>query len=404
MSADRNADRIVRAWLDLMPDQAPDRTIAAVLLAVEGAPQVRRPLVRASWRSSPMIRFALIATAAGLVAALLGGALLAGGSRNDTVAPTAPPVVPSATPDATASPPGPAPASVRGNWLADAQATTVFGPADGDLRLVVSATGASAWVVTAAGRQGLHSDVSLTADDELTLSATVGVPGCVPGDEGRYRFAVSDDRLRLTLVPVDEPCASRADAFGRTWTRTHTFFSDGGTAVVPGVGPLFQVTLPSGSYQTRTITDAQEIYDTARDYILLAWKNPQGFASACSLAERYPWTPGAQAFVDYIRQNDAFTNVRTENVTVGGFPAIHLQFDSVDSYAACPGAEWLEQLVPKDATEGGWHIGFGEPDDYWVVDHPDATVLFQVLPVGDASAEEVIGSIVFPDALDAPAP
>jgi len=43
MTDERNFERITRAWLDLMPDEAPDRTIAAVLQAVETVPQVRSP-------------------------------------------------------------------------------------------------------------------------------------------------------------------------------------------------------------------------------------------------------------------------------------------------------------------------------------------------------------------------
>jgi hypothetical protein len=270
--------------------------------------------------------------------------------------------------------------------------------------MVINASGESAWIGTLGGTQRLRSTATSTGSGELALSLRAAVEECPAGSTGRYRWEVSADRLLLTLTAVDEPCAPRADAFARTWTRSHAGFSDGGTAVVPDVGPLFQVTLPDGTYATRPIYDAQEILDESRDYILYAWKNPQGFASACSLDERYPWTPGAQAFVDYIEQSDAFVNVKTEATTVGGYPAVHLTFDSVPSHPECPGAQWLEQLVPKDSPNGGWHIGFGEPDSYWVVDHPDATMLFQVLPVGDASAQEVIRSITFPDRLDTPAP
>ena len=292
------------------------------------------------------------------------------------------------------------PEALRANWIADAPDTPGSGPVD-YLRMILAANGQSAWVQEIGGNQRLRSTATAIGNGELALSLDSAVSVCPAGSTGRYRWEVSADRLHLTLTAVTEPCAPRAEAFARTWTRTHTGFSDGGTAVVPDVGPLFQVTLPDGSYTTRTIKDAQEIFDQARDYILYAWKNPQGFASACSLDERYPWTPGAQAFVDYIEQSDAFLNVKAEATTVGGYPAIHLTFDSVPSYPACPGAEWLEQLVPKDSPDGGWHIGFGEPDAYWVVDHPDATMLFQVLPVGHASAAEVIQSITFPDELAA---
>jgi hypothetical protein len=399
MTTQRDADRILRAWLDLMPDEAPDRTVAAVLQAVETTPQTRRPLVRAPWRSTPMTRFALIAAATALGVALLGGALLVGGNRPETSSPTVAPPPSAAAPPSPATP-LPAPAALLANWLADAPTTQVFGTIDGPLRFIVSIGGQQAWVQTPGGTTSLRSTVAAVGPDELalTLMRAAGT-GCAEGAVGRYRWDVADDRTTMTMTPIEDPCGPRMEALARAWTRSHTGFSDGGTAVVPDVGPLFQVTLPEGSYTTRPMTDAQEIYDQARDYILYAWKNPQGFASACSLDDRYPWTPGAQAFVDYIEQSDAFTDVRTEVTTVGGYPAIHLQFDSVDRYAPCPGAEWLEQLVPKDAAEGGWHIGFGEPDSYYVVDHPDATMLFQVLPVSHASEADVMQSIRFLDGL-----
>ena len=49
---------ISRAWLDLMPDEAPDRAVQAVLQAVETTPQVR-PWRRLPWRSTPMNRLPL---------------------------------------------------------------------------------------------------------------------------------------------------------------------------------------------------------------------------------------------------------------------------------------------------------------------------------------------------------
>ena len=123
MTTDRDADRIIRAWLDLMPDEAPDRAIAAVLQAVETTPQARRPLVRGPWRSTPMTRFALIAAAAVLGAALLGGALLVGGGDNANPVPTpassaalgSP--MPSAAPSPTAAPAAALPASLRYRWI-----------------------------------------------------------------------------------------------------------------------------------------------------------------------------------------------------------------------------------------------------------------------------------------------
>ena len=70
MTDDRTFDRLTRAWLDLMPDEAPDRTVEAVLQAVVTTPQVRRPWRWLPWRSTPMNRATLaIGTTAVVVAA-----------------------------------------------------------------------------------------------------------------------------------------------------------------------------------------------------------------------------------------------------------------------------------------------------------------------------------------------
>ena len=88
MTTSRDADRILRAWLDLMPDEAPDRTVAAVLQAVETMPQSRRSVLRGPRRSASMNRISLIAVAAVLAAAVVGVALYAGGAPNNQPAPT----------------------------------------------------------------------------------------------------------------------------------------------------------------------------------------------------------------------------------------------------------------------------------------------------------------------------
>ena len=74
MTVEDDFDRISRAWLDLMPDEAPDRAVDAVLRAVATTPQVRR-WRPASWRPNPMNKLAYAVVAAALVVAV-GGALL----------------------------------------------------------------------------------------------------------------------------------------------------------------------------------------------------------------------------------------------------------------------------------------------------------------------------------------
>ncbi len=115
MSNERDFDRLARAWLELGPNEAPDRVVAAVLQAAETTPQVRRPFRLPIWRSFAMNR---IGQALGAVAVLaivvIGGALLltprnqpnvggpAAPSLDITPTPSAPPA--SASPSVTPSP------------------------------------------------------------------------------------------------------------------------------------------------------------------------------------------------------------------------------------------------------------------------------------------------------------
>ena len=75
MTTERDFDRLARAWLDLGPNEAPDRVVAAVLQAAETTPQVRRPIGRSIWRSFHMNRLSIAAIAVVLVAVVGGGIL-----------------------------------------------------------------------------------------------------------------------------------------------------------------------------------------------------------------------------------------------------------------------------------------------------------------------------------------
>jgi len=65
MSVIRDPDRILRAWLDLMPDEAPDHVIADVLEAIDAMPRTR-----SSRRWSPR-RTSMNRSLAALAAAVL---------------------------------------------------------------------------------------------------------------------------------------------------------------------------------------------------------------------------------------------------------------------------------------------------------------------------------------------
>jgi len=115
MTYERDFDRLAKAWLEPGPDEAPERVVAAVLLAAETTPQVRRPFLRSFRRSFPMNRLLIAAIVAVLVAVVGGSILLTRGDEpnvggpNVTTAPTetpspTPSPSPTATPRPTATP------------------------------------------------------------------------------------------------------------------------------------------------------------------------------------------------------------------------------------------------------------------------------------------------------------
>src|SRR4051794_17720132 len=114
MSATRDPDRIVRAWLDLMPDEAPDRAIAAVLQAAQSTPQVRRWL-GGRWRPTQMNRLVVAAVAAALVVAVGGVVFLRPSAQSNVGASSSasPTLAPAASGSPTPSPLADVPAVLR---------------------------------------------------------------------------------------------------------------------------------------------------------------------------------------------------------------------------------------------------------------------------------------------------
>ncbi|HEX5827735.1 MAG TPA: hypothetical protein VFY23_09460 [Candidatus Limnocylindrales bacterium] len=402
---DRDFDRIATAWLDLMPSEAPERVIHAVNEAVATTPQVRRPALGGR-RSPRMHRFALIAAAAALGIALLGGALILGGGASP--APIPPPSASAAAiaaPSAVPATPGPSmlPEALRANWVASD--TAAGDDASALLRLVVTTNGNGMWTVLGDGSQTPRSvPVEAGAADEILVHTEREAPGCPVDALGRYRWNVSEDRLTLNLELVEDDCTARAEAFPRQWTRTHNGRSDGGTAVVTDVGPIVQVTLPPGTYTQRALTDVAEIDDPSQPLLLYVFKDPQAYADPCaSPHELVPWTPGAQAFIDGIRANPAMTDVQARPMTVGGAPAFEVTLTASTTYPACSSGDPFRQWTPRSDPEGGWWLSGGDSDRFFVVDAPGATLLVQVLEIDSPSLDGIISSISFRESL-APAP
>jgi hypothetical protein len=406
MTTDRDFDRIAAAWLDLMPDKAPDRVVAEILEDVALTPQARRPLVRLPWTSPQTHRLLLIAATVMLGVALLGGAVLLAGGQPSTPNPTpaAPPsVVPSPTaadtsiPSPTAAVSGsPVAESLRSIWTAFAPANATLGTGGGPVNLIVSTTGETVASGNFGAAGSYSSRITPDATDTIRIVLERSAGKCAAGAEGTYRWALSADRSQLTLTELSDTCRNRAIEFSRTWVRSLVGTTSVGAGVVDAFDPIFSIVMPDDMYQPRVLQDYVEVAGTRTS--IAVWKNPQGFASACSQAERYPYTPGADAFAAYLAQNDAFTIIESTPMTIDGHHAVHVVIEGKKGYAPCPGQD-LMTWTPRD-LDGHWILSPGDRDGVYLIDVGNDTVMIAIYPtVTTASDKPIVATTRIPASL-----
>lgn len=402
MNAKRDPDRMIQAWLDLMPDEAPDRAIAAVHQAVEKTPQVRRPLVPALWRFSPMNRLVYAAGAAAIIAVVVGGVLLFRPNSN-----VAAPATPSPAPSAAQSlAPALAPESLRSTWLADA-APAPSGDVLSFARLVFSAAGNRVTILES-GVETFPSSPVVGPDDELDLVSTGPAGGCQIGDVGRYRFVFgsdgtvpASDGTLLGLTLVEDPCAARATKLARTWVHAIDANSAGGRGLSAAFNPMFLITLPAASYAASVGPDALTATSANPDRTLFAVHNPVGWTDPCSTdgGSKRPIEPTIAAFTAYLGGLPGFT-VRSADLTIDGRPAVVLTVPSVET-ADCPSHRVNEWTSSDPADKGGWLLRQGETDVLYLVAVDGNLVLLQWLGAGVTTAEEqaLFATVHFTDTL-----
>ncbi len=223
--------------------------------------------------------------------------------------------------------------------------------------------------------------------DQFRIALDRDSRSCAAGSEGTYASTLSSDGAQLLLTAVSDDCRDRTIALARTWSRSLIGSTTNGVGVVDAFDPPFSIVLPDGTYDARTLTDYVEIGSTT-DVGLIAWKNPQGFTDPCSQAERYPYTPGADALVAYFRQNPGFDVIEATPLQIDGHRAIHLVTEAKAHYAGCPGQELL-LFTPKDCT-CHWIAGPGGRDSYYVVEVGEDTIVFELSPVDPATDESPI--------------
>ena len=240
MTTDRNVDRIVTAWLDLMPSEAPDRVVTAVLEAVATEPQVRAfaPALR---RSRLMTRLLIAATAAALVIAGIGGAILIGGGGTPA---------PSQEPSPSASEAAGVPSAFVQRWIGAPRDIPGLGTSL-EAELDLNATSVA---LSYSGRKFISDPriVGDTLEVRTPPGSTTGRGTCAAGDVGTYSVELAPAGSRLALEAIDDACEARSTAFSGTWYRVackanNTCFGDLDAGSYPTVnfGPLLDPAVPS---------------------------------------------------------------------------------------------------------------------------------------------------------------
>jgi hypothetical protein len=429
-SQHRDFDRIARAWLELGPNEAPDRPIAAVLQAIETTPQVRRPWRWPVWRSTTMSRITILAVLAGTIALVVGGLVLTSGTNTDPVPTIAPSPV-----DASAAPAPPLatlPEGIGGGWVAASRGTTIEDLRDG----AESALGGNAAVTTIAimddptdtqpphfwlDRRGtalLESSVAEVSPGVIRLTmVTMANPGCVGRDSGDYRWSLSPDGQWLTLELVEDACETRAEILPGTWQRSLAHDSSGGPGIAAIYDPYLTFTLPEDTYLGWGLgLDALVVDSEVRTFKV--WKDLDGFADPCDLSKgRLAIDPGMDALLDYFRTDPRFTVTSEEEFQLDGHRAVDLRFTmGANLSAPCwdldgdpankngvltwvPGAE----IDPNHF----WNGPIGSPGLLVITEVDGATLAFEAATIdgGDFAIDRAtLDTVRFLDTLPAPPP
>jgi hypothetical protein len=288
MTDERNFDRLARAWLDLMPDEAPDRTVAAVLQAIETVSQARSPWRWLPWRLQNMNRTATAVAAAAAVLAV-GGALWLTRSQAPSIG------GPSPTPAVTASPSEASPSAalipeeLRFAWLADVVDAPGL-PADRD-RSVLQ-IGASTVQLASTPQGLLWSDVVSVEPGAFRIVAKNATGGCTPGDVGRYTWSLSPGGTRAKLTATDDQCDSRRAAFE----------GDRERAACKNENNLCLGDLEAGTYQSQFIGPRLDIGERwTANYGAFSYTVSEGWSNTSDYPDQYTLMRSA----DYATTADA---------------------------------------------------------------------------------------------------
>jgi hypothetical protein len=433
-SHERDFDRLARAWLELGPNVAPDRPIAAALLAIDATPQVRRPWRWPTRRSPIMSRITILAVLAGTIAILVGALVLSGGNQNQPGPSDAPAVVDTTTSPTTSPSISPAilPAGVSGGWVAPSRGTTIENLTVGDqpalggnpavttVVLVNDVAGPRFWL-DRRGTPLLVSSVTQESADVLRFTMqTMGDPNCVGQDVGRYRWSETTDRQWLTLEPLEDACETRSQILAGTWQRSLAHDNSGGPGIAAGIEPYVTFTLPSSGYRGAGLGPVSSVIVDRADgqMTFKIWKDLDGFVDPCDRSKgRLAIEPGMDAFLAYLRDDPRFRVTSEDEFEIDGHRAVQVDFRLGEALSApC----WDFDGNPNDRTgvltwvpeaesdpNFFWNGQIDSPGQLIVTEVDGATLAFEALTVdGDAltATRDILETVRFVDELPTPPP
>jgi hypothetical protein len=410
MTDERNFDRLARAWLDLMPDEAPDRTIAAVLQAVETAPQVRPPWRWLTRRFPNMNRLPMVAAVAAAAVLAVGGGLWLTRSEVPDIGRPSPTPSPSASP--SGAPPSAAlvPEELQYPWLGEVVEAPDL-PVGRDRSILQ--IGPSTVELDIAQPQFLLSDVTAGDPGVLRVVARNSTGACSPGDVGLYTWSLSPKGSHLQLTATEDACEARRAVFEGEWQRSACRNADNlclgdldaGTFKTQFIGPrldegepwtanfgAISYTVPDGWSNTSDFPDNYVLMRSA-DYAVVG--DPRDGSTdlievytrpgiALQDAECAPLVkPGTGGSVDeliaHVTQHPGLTAGTPQPITIDGHAGQMVDVSIAPSWTGgCPGDPERVLLL---FTERGRDMT-GSGNDQWAVWKTDKTRIV-LLDLGD---------------------
>ena len=360
MTSERDFDRLARAWLDMGPDEAPDRVIATVLQAAETTPQVRRPIRWPFLKDFQMTRLPIIATFTATLVVVIGGLLLINRPTDGVgVGPSASPSpsnIPSASPAAA-----PLNVALRSSrWMGSER------PVPGILATagtIINFTADDKFFITQSNLNENHFLNSIASSDgdgqfRLETPAAAGGP-CSAGDIGRYSWSVAPSGRILTIVANSDACPTRLGAVPGTWWLEAC--RETGTNCLGDV--------EAGTYKSQYFTPRLDAGDSwTPDFGALSYTVPDGWVNSADWPERFTLTPSA----DWPEGQAAPQNINLIE--------LHWQYAANAQNAECTSAEltsvprtasglveWLRSLASLAASAPTPSRSMGIPGNGWML-------------------------------------